>query len=92
MAGLISKLHDEFAVEGPGWTVKELSVAIACYIALHIAVIWVIEKVENAEADPRMLLFYRQANFAPHLQVGRNEARKPRFISWPNEVAVLIDS
>ena len=78
-------------MEGPGWTVKEFSVPITFKIVLHVAVIWVIEDVEDSESDPSVLFFYGQADFAPDLQVGGDETGKQQFVSWPNEVAVLID-
>jgi hypothetical protein len=78
-------------VETPAHTVKELAEPIAIEIVLYIAVIRAIENIENSEPDPRVLLFDGQPDFAPDLQIRRNESREPQFISGANKFAMLID-
>ena len=85
-----SKLQYEFAVELAAYAVEEFAKSIAVDIVLHVAVIRVIEYVENPKPHACMLLF-RQADFAPDLQIGRNEAWQLQFISRANKIAVLID-
>ena len=77
-------------METPAHTVKELAEPIAIEIVLYIAVIGVIENVEDSKSDLRVL-FLGQADFAPDLQIRRNESREPQFISGSNKFAGLID-
>ena len=78
-------------MELSAYTVEESAEAIAVNIVLHIAIIRMIENVEDSQSDPRMLFLNGQSDFAPDLQIGRNEARQLQFISRANKVAILID-
>ena len=78
-------------MEASAYTVEELTEAIAGEVVLYIAVIGVIENVENSESDPCMLFFYGQADLAPDLQIRRNKSRKPQLISGSYKFAALID-
>ena len=75
----------------PAFTVEEFTEAIAIEVVLHIAVIGMIENIEGSEADLCALVFDGQPDFAPDLQIHRNESREPQFIPWSNKFAVLID-
>ena len=77
-------------MEAPAYTVEELPIAIAGDVVLYIAVIGAIENVEDSKSDLRVL-FLGQADFAPDLQIRRNESREPQFISGSNKFAGLID-
>jgi len=78
-------------VEGAAGSVEELAETRAVEVILNIAVVGVVEGIEDSEPNPRMLLPDGEANPAPDLQVGRNESRKSQFISRSHELAVLID-
>jgi hypothetical protein len=78
-------------VESAGGPVEKLAESGAVEIVLNIAVVVVIEEVVDAKSDPCMPFFYGEANAAPDLQVCRDETGELRFISRPDEFAVLVD-
>ena len=78
-------------MEGAARSVEELAETRAIEVILNIAIVGVVEGIEDSKPDPRMLLPNGEANLAPDLQVGRNESRKSQFVSRSHELAILVD-
>lgn len=77
-------------MKGSADAVKEFAKTLAIEIVLDVAVIRAIEEVEHPESDPGALFLDRQPDFAQNLQIGRYKTWVAQFVSWSNELSVLI--